>query len=666
VQGGPNTAAGAVNVFLGRNWEAQGPQLLDRRAADLIIEGDSWDQMGAAAAVGDFNGDDIDDLIVGARYAESTGTGTDTGEVRFYWGQHSAQGCAGRVDPEAPLVSPDFALLPGRPGRFGDFLGHGLALVDDLNGDDRPELMLLEERGPAFDPADDGDHLGRLGWLPSGAPLELEQVQTLEMPVVTADELFGWSMANVGDVNQDGYTDVLVGAPLAEYRQVREQDSLIYGSAGMGYLFLGGPEGLRATPDLRLGGHNNHNGGDSLGYSVGAGDIDGDGVTDMLLGANGEDATGSYCQPCRDNNTNRSDIGAVYVYLGGGAIGGRYEGEPGQEPMLDSPDYVICGPQAGGNRVGRRIYSGFDFDNDGRDDVMMSNASWSSSRGRVWAASSGALTQDTPVLCMNNSHQLGQGDTSSDNLGYNLVAMDINGDGCDDMLAGAYNDDPEGRTNSGSVTAWLGHGGPGCLESPVTVLMAGAANNDNMGYGLAVGDFNGDGVQDLAVGSTGIGGANLGAVLVYSGQAMRDRLAEVDADLSLDLDNSLLMAELFDPTGVRSNNFASYIQSIGDMDGDGDDDLLVGSILTALSPEHGRRTGGVWLYRGSRDLAELSDADGLAVGSSDADDSRLGYEVNGGPVGEGGGWMLLMGAPYMEVPGDQYGEQGLLFSTTLP
>lgn len=664
--GGANTSAGAVNVFLGRDWEAGGPLLLDRRAADLIIEGDSWDQMGSAVDVGDFNGDGADDLIVGGRYAESPGVGTDTGELRFYWGMHSAQGCAGRMDPEAPLVNPEYSLLPGRPGRVGDSLGQGASLVGDLNGDGRPDLMILEDRGPSADPADDSDHFGRLGWLPSSEPpYDLEQVQTLEMPSVYADELFGWSVANVGDVNEDGYHDFLVGAPFADYREVREQDSVTRVSAGMGYLFLGGPGGLRATPDRRLGGYNHHTDSDNLGYSVGSGDIDGDGVPDMILGSNGEDATGNYCQPCRNNNVNRSDIGAVYIYRGGAALGERFDGEPGQEPLLDSPDYVICGPQVNNLRVGRRVLSGFDFDNDGRDDVLMSNVTLTSSRGRVWAVSSASLSQDNPVICMDNGHELGQGDNNSDALGQSLIAMDINGDGCDDMLAGAYNDDPPGRTNSGSVTAWMGYGGPGCLESPVTLLLSGAANNDNMGYGLAVGDFNGDGTQDLAVGSVGLGNGNLGAVLIYSGQAMREQLAGVTADHSAVLDNSLLIAELFDPSGVNNNNYASYLSNVGDMDGDGDDELLVGAWLTALSPDHAGRTGAAWLFRGDADLAQLGRADGLAVGVGDFDDGRLGAEVAGGPAGEEG-WLLLMGAPYTELPGAERGEQGLLFSTVLP
>ncbi|MCK5561858.1 MAG: FG-GAP repeat protein [Thermoplasmata archaeon] len=120
--------------------------------------------------------------------------------------------------------------------------------------------------------------------------------QNIELPGETAGDLFGWSVANVSNINVDGsYDDVIVGAP--GYSSSKGRAYIYYGASSMD-----------STADLTLTGKSS---GDKFGYSVHyAGDIDGDGDPDVIIGA-----------PYNDSSDgSKTDCGAIYVYCGGSDI----------------------------------------------------------------------------------------------------------------------------------------------------------------------------------------------------------------------------------------------------------------------------------------------------------------------------------------------------------
>jgi hypothetical protein len=116
---------------------------------------------------------------------------------------------------------------------------------------------------------------------------------------VAMDNQFGMSVASAGDVDGDGFADVIVGARFANPGGRT--------NAGTASVYLGSPAGLSSTPALVLEGVA---AGDEFGYSVGgAGDVDGDGFADVVVGAPRADPGG------------RSNVGAASVYLGSSPAG---------------------------------------------------------------------------------------------------------------------------------------------------------------------------------------------------------------------------------------------------------------------------------------------------------------------------------------------------------
>ncbi len=659
VAGGSNTAAGSVNVFFGDpDWHPDRAARLERLDADLVLYGENSDNFGWDVSAGDIDGDGIDDLISGARVAEHEGTVADVGEVRLFRGLISPQGCLGDQGAEAHLSQA--RIMPNEVYRNGDFFGATLALVGDLDGDQRRDLLVHAPRGPARDITDTREHLGRLYWWPSASPdFSFAELRPLDAPVAENDELIGSSVDAAGDLNADGFLDFIVGAPDWDRDEPQQWGALMHQNAGAAFIHFGGPDGLRATPDLLLADHTNHNGSDFFGFGVSnAGDFNGDGIDDVAVGAPFEDL-GGLCTPCRINNANVNDVGAVFVYFGGADFGARHLGPLSEIPRMGEPDAIVCGPSVVNARAARTIEGGFDLNGDGFGDLMMADWNWNGNRGRLYYALGVPSAGSIARVCVNHDvNLLGEGVVGSDFLGLSQAVGDLNDDGCDDMLSGAYNHDVPGRDNVGAVFAWLGWGGPGCPVSPVKITLLGELANDNLGYSLAMADVDGDGIKDLAVGSTGVGPTNLAAVMVYSGQRLRDALSGLRSDTTLDLNTSLLLGALLDPTGNVNQNFGVAMNSLGDIDQDGFEDLIVGAQLSR--PGVDLPTGAAFVFLGSDDLDLLSQADVIIAGERNFPDGRFGAAVAGGEIGLDSPGLpgLFIGAPFSEQPGPERGEMG--------
>jgi hypothetical protein len=412
---------------------------------------------------GDLNGDGYSDLVVTAPLID--GGGRDRGAAFLYFGGPSGLATATVTRLNDPL------------GRDGDAFGVAAAIAGDLDADGYADLLIGA--------AGAGEHQGA-AYVFHGAAYGIHrEPRALLVNRGANDDWFGASVAGVGDVDGDGYADALVGA------------SGVDGGGrdwGRAWLFPGGARGVDAAQALRLESLSPRD-YDHFGYALaGAGDLNGDGYADLVFGSPGIDIAGQIVGV---------DRGAVYVFHGG-------PDRPSQLPAarLEAPLPLDH------DRFGFAVASAGDTDGDGYDDIL------------IGAPGSDAATED----------------------------------------AGAV---------------YLFRGGPGGVQAlPTAVLEDPRIETfDRFGTSVAAaGDVDGDGFADIVVGTSG---AERGRGLVFHGG--REGVSPVPG------------AVLHDPLGPGYNHFADAVAGAGDVDGDGLDDVLIGA---SGSDNGGVFRGSAVLYRG--------------------------------------------------------------------
>lgn len=342
----------------------------------------------------------------------------------------------------------------------------------------------------------------------------------------------GSSAGTAGDVNNDGYADIIVGAPY--------WNSTTSSEGGKAYVFLGSSTGLNSTAIWNV---HSPQGGAGLGAAVGtAGDVNGDGYDDIIIGA-------------PDHTTSLTKPGRAYVYLGN-AIGissispwiydypTQYSafaysvstagdvnadgfddviiGTDGADEVVafygsasglsNTPDWSVTG---NGDLLGFAVSNAGDVNGDGYDDVIIgdtiySNGQTEEGRVLVYYGSSVGL-----YLNPNWAYESNQANTQ---FGYSVAsAGDVNGDNYNDIIVGASLYD-NGQTNEGGAFLFFGSGS-GISNTPDWVV-EGDQQNSRLGYYVGTaGDVNGDGLDDLLVGAPyhANGQANEGAVYLYYG-----------------------------------------------------------------------------------------------------------------------------------------------------
>lgn len=479
--------AGLAGLSLTANWSKEGAQ--------TGAGAGSW-----VAPAGDVNGDGLADLAFGAPAMDNGEL--DEGVVMVH---HGAAGLPSTTALWGVESDQDQAMLGTCVTRAGDVNGDGFSDVligapQFSNGqtrEGRATLHLGAATGPSSTPA----------W-------------TAESNSVGAH--FGHSLASAGDVNGDGFSDIIVGAPYFTNGQYEE---------GRAYLYLGSATGPSTVADWT---YESDQANARSGWSVAsAGDVNGDGYSDVVIGA------------YMHSSATTAD-GRAYVFLGS-ATG-----------LAPTPQWTYDSGQTN-SFFGISVALAGDVNGDGYDDVLIGSSLYDDTYSTEGAA---FLFHGSPGGLGTTPAWVAFGGQGTAQLGNQVGhAGDVNGDGYSDVFIGVYQG-TDAQTGEGLVRVY--HGGPGGLSATPDALIVGGQVNARFGVSASnAGDVNGDGYSDLVVGAQRFSMAFLN---------------EGRASLFLGGPGGVPTAPAWSVTGGQAGAELGFsVSGAGDVNGDGHGDLLVGA-----------------------------------------------------------------------------------------
>jgi hypothetical protein len=445
------------------------------------------------SSAGDINSDGLDDLIIGADGADPNGD--NSGQTYVVFG--SKESFAAQFYLSTLNGTSGFAINGINPN---DFSGNSISSAGDINGDSLDDLI-IGANGGSTNGITSGQTYVVFGSKESFAAQfdlsSLNGTSGFTINGINEDDSLGNSVSSAGDINGDGLDDLIIGAPFADPNGT---------SSGQTYVVFGSKGGFGAQFDLStLNGTsgftiNGINEDDSLGNSVSsAGDINGDGVDDLIIGA-----------PFAGLNGDSS--GQTYVVFGSK---GGFGTQLNLSTLNGTSGFAINGINPD-DQSGNSVSSAGDINGDGIDDLIIgapfadANGDNSGQSYVVFGSkeSFGAQLNLSTLNGTNgfviNGFNKGDGFFSS----FVSSAGDINGDGIDDLIIAAPFADPNGDNSGQSYVVFGSKEGFGAqlnlfnLNGTNGFVINGFNLDDRSGYSLgSAGDINGDGIDDLIIGT---------------------------------------------------------------------------------------------------------------------------------------------------------------------
>ena len=439
------------------------------------------DQSGYSVSnAGDVNGDGLDDIIIGAPGSVDA----TPGKAYVVFGQ---TGTPAGINLSAVAQGNGGFVINGESGRAG----FSVSAAGDVNGDGLADVVVGTTGGRSY----------VVYGTSSTSPINLSAVVSdsggfvINQPTTPLGNL---AVSSAGDVNGDGYADLIIRYQTEAYVQ--------FGSSAPSTINLA--SWSSGAGGMKLTGINS-----SSGVSA-AGDINGDGLSDVIVG----------------DFAKSSNAGGAYVVYGTTANATTI----GLSTMAASQGFAING-QAANNYAGYSVSAAGDVNGDGLADVIVGAYNYNSSVGRSYVVfgTSGAPTSInlTAVAAGSGGYAINGLSGGNDYAGYSVSsAGDINGDGLADVIIGATGTNPSTGSSAEGGRAFVVYGKTGTSMLQLSDVANGSGGfyifngqtyTDVLGWSVSsAGDMNGDGYADLIVGATGeatTAGARAGKTYVIYG-----------------------------------------------------------------------------------------------------------------------------------------------------
>ena len=448
---------GFSDVLIGdSSYGTGGTAFLYHGSADTVADSAGWTGLSeqldsrygySVSIAGDINGDGYSDVIVGAQLYENGESGE--GKAFLYHGSSTGLMTTPSWNDEGDLTN----------AYFGGFV----STAGDVNGDGYSDIIVS-----AYAYSNGSSSEGK-AFVYHGTSTGLQATFSWEGEGNQASAMYGNSVSTAGDVNADGYSDIIVGA-----KGISNGTS----TEGMAFLFHGTSTGLENTSSWEGEGNQ---GTAYYGASVsGVGDVNGDGFSDVVVSATYYDS-------------GQNDEGKAFLYLGswsGLETTSSWSAEGNGETFY----------------YGTSVSTAGDVNRDGYSDVLIGDAYFTNGENDEGKA---FVYHGTSTGLESTSSWAVEGDLADARYGISVsTAGDVNGDGFSDVVIGARNYVNGGR-------AYLYHGGSTGLETTSSWLDEASQTDARFGCSVSGGDVNGDGFADVIVGAYDYN--SNGAVFIYYG-----------------------------------------------------------------------------------------------------------------------------------------------------